>query len=62
MAKEEPIDPEHWTPEILAERLSFIHKNRDYIFSISTETKQNPEHPSSIIITFRLLKKRGVTA
>lgn len=60
-SREEAIDPEHWTDELLAERLAFIHRNRDYIFSILTEMKQDPEHPSTINITFRLLKKKGAT-
>jgi len=59
MAEEEAIDPEQWTDELLAERLAFIHKHRDYIFAIYTEIKQSPEHPSSINITFKLLKKKG---
>ncbi len=59
---EEPIEPEQWTAELLAERLAFIHKHRDYIFSITTEMKQDPEHPSTINICFKLLKKKGITA
>ncbi len=57
---EEAIEPEQWTPEILAERLAFINKHRDYIFSITTDIKQNPEHPSTINICFKLLKKKGI--
>ena len=58
---DEPLEPEHWTDELMAERLAFIHKFRDYIVAIKTEIDQDPEHPSTINITFKLLKKKGVT-
>lgn len=53
-----PVEAEdHLTPELVAERLAWIHNKRDYLISIETVIQQEYEHPSTVVVKFKFLKK-----
>ena len=57
-----PVEAEdHLTDELIAERLAWIHNKRDYLISIKTVIEQDYEHPSTVVVSFKFLKKAQET-
>jgi len=53
------IEPEQrLTPEMVTNKLAWMHQKRDFLISIDTNEHTSYESPTTIKVTFTFLKKK----